>query len=88
VLLHNQTQHDHIQVNVRKQAQLYHDATGEWLELDIWIPQLHLAFEYQVSTCACHHTVKNAHFFVSDDVSMALFRIGTITKRPHMQIKQ
>jgi hypothetical protein len=35
-------------VNVRKDAKLESDVTGNWLELDIWLPHLNLAFEYQV----------------------------------------
>jgi hypothetical protein len=38
-----------MKVNVRKECELQHDITGGWLELDIWLPRLHLAFEFQVS---------------------------------------
>jgi hypothetical protein len=37
-----------MKVNVRKAAQLQSDITGQWLELDIWLPRLNLAFEYHV----------------------------------------
>jgi hypothetical protein len=43
------TQDNEIQINARKEAYLENDTTGAWLELDIWLPQLRLAFEYQVS---------------------------------------
>jgi hypothetical protein len=42
-------QEEEMKVNVRKETQLANDVTGAWLELDIWFPHLHLAFEYQVS---------------------------------------
>jgi hypothetical protein len=35
-------------VNARKEPQIQSDVTGQWLELDLWLPQLNLAFEYQV----------------------------------------
>jgi hypothetical protein len=40
---------EEMKVNARKETQLRSDVTGQWLELDIWFPQLNLAFEYQVS---------------------------------------
>src|SRR5690625_6357242 len=39
---------EHIQINARKEIQLENDLTGRSLELDIWIPSLNLAFEFQV----------------------------------------
>ena len=39
-----------MQVNARKEAQLLNPETGDYLELDIWLPSLNLAFEYQVFT--------------------------------------
>jgi hypothetical protein len=41
-------QGEELKVNCRKEVQLRDDATGYWLELDLWLPQLNLAFEYQV----------------------------------------
>ena len=35
-------------VNARKEADLIHPETNQHLELDIFLPSLHLAFEYQV----------------------------------------
>jgi len=35
-------------VNARKEANLIHPETNTPLELDIFFPSLHLAFEYQV----------------------------------------
>jgi len=36
-------------MNARKEADLIHPETRQYLELDIFLPSLHLAFEYQVS---------------------------------------
>lgn len=33
---------------MRKEADLVHKETGEYLELDIYLPSLNIAFEYQV----------------------------------------
>ena len=35
-------------VNARKEADLINPETHQHLELDIYLPSLHLAFEYQV----------------------------------------
>jgi len=35
-------------VNARKEADLIHPETRQYLELDLFLPSLHLAFEYQV----------------------------------------
>ena len=37
-----------VKSNVRKDAPLLNEGTGSYLELDIWIPSLQLALEYQV----------------------------------------
>lgn len=36
-------------VNARKEAELVNPETGEYLELDLYLPALKLAFEYQVT---------------------------------------
>ena len=38
-----------MQVNARSQAGIIHPETGNFLELDVYLPGLKLAFEYQVS---------------------------------------
>jgi len=37
-----------ILTGVKKEAELIHPETKNYLELDIWIPSLNLAFEFQV----------------------------------------
>lgn len=36
-----------IKINARKEAKIKNPFTGKYLELDIWIPTLHISFEFQ-----------------------------------------
>jgi len=40
---------EEIIINARKEAALVHPETGEYLELDVYLPSLKLAFEFQVN---------------------------------------
>jgi hypothetical protein len=53
-------------VNARKQTQLQNDVTGSWLELDVWLPQLNLAFKYQVFFSSLSPLLSNkpSHFIL------------------------
>jgi hypothetical protein len=38
----------HVRHEARKEASLINPATGGYLEVDLWIPELNLYFEFQV----------------------------------------
>jgi hypothetical protein len=38
-----------VKINARKEAGIVNPSTGDYLELDIYLPSLKLAFEFQVS---------------------------------------
>jgi len=58
--------------NVRQGAGLMNPETGSWLELDIYLPSLNLAFEYQVN-----QIIASFQCALTDDF---LNRISIITK--------
>ena len=41
-------QDEEIKINARREADIINPESGQYLELDIWIPSRNLAFEYQV----------------------------------------
>ena len=47
---------EEIKIGARKEAGLYMPETGLYMELDVFIPSLNLAFEYQVCS---HHTTSS-----------------------------
>jgi len=47
-LSHSFIKEQEILVNARKEPGIVNPATGDYLELDIWLPTLNLAFEFQV----------------------------------------
>ena len=44
----NLMQDEEIKINARREADIINPESGQYLELDIWIPSRNLAFEYQV----------------------------------------
>jgi len=59
-------------INARKEAKLTNPETGEWLELDIYIPSLNIAFEYHVCVSSfmpqsfySHHKYQELHHYTS-----------------------
>ena len=39
---------EYITRNARKESRVINPGTGHYFELDIWIPRIHLSFEFQV----------------------------------------
>src|SRR5690606_8099141 len=79
-----------VTINARKEAKLKSDVSGSWLEIDIFIPELNLAFEYQV------HSIVLLSYFLSLSFSLSnlmyvyihiLFRINITIKQRYIQLK-
>jgi hypothetical protein len=59
--------------NARKEVSIKHPITGEYLEVDVWYPDLNLCFEYQVSIVGnLKHPIHNLH-----RMTTTTYRLGT-----------